>query len=219
MIRGVWTQGVGGAHLLCVYTCIPARRRRIRHPGPCPDGVRHQGQERGRGAARGTGASGWALRAPMNGANPGPPPPQQASGDCARPPPATLTSSGKGLTTPRLCQPFRQSWAALTVLRRQPRRKRRHRTNKGRGADIACSCLACAATLRAAGSGVTSGQASDIGREQVLKFGQPCVTGAAVKRHPRADRRMADRHHQFCRDVQARPDIRADQGRQAVRQG
>ena len=74
MIRGVWTQGVGGAHLLCVYTCIPARRRRIRHPGPCPDGVRHQGQERGRGAARGTGASGWALRAPMNGANPGPPP-------------------------------------------------------------------------------------------------------------------------------------------------
>jgi hypothetical protein len=75
MIRVFWNQGVGGAHLLCVHRVIPAhRRRRIRHPGPCRDGARHQGQERGRGAAGETCRTGWAMRAPMNGANPVPAP-------------------------------------------------------------------------------------------------------------------------------------------------
>ena len=41
---------------------------------PWPDGANHQGQERGRGATRGTGGNGWALRRPMNRANPGPGP-------------------------------------------------------------------------------------------------------------------------------------------------
>jgi hypothetical protein len=31
-------------------------------PAPCRDGARHQGQERGRGAARGTCARGWVTR-------------------------------------------------------------------------------------------------------------------------------------------------------------
>jgi hypothetical protein len=43
-------------------------------PGPCPDGARHQGQERGRGAARGTGGTGWAMRVPKTVANPVPAP-------------------------------------------------------------------------------------------------------------------------------------------------
>jgi hypothetical protein len=40
-------------------------------PRPCPDDARHQRQDRGRGAARGTCGTGWALRAPVMGANPG----------------------------------------------------------------------------------------------------------------------------------------------------
>jgi hypothetical protein len=99
MIQGVWTQWVGGAHLLCVHGFIPAPPPPHPPCRPCRDDADHQRQKAAGERCAGQDGRVWhcartrAARIPAR-------PPQQASGDCPACHATILTRPTAGGTGP-----------------------------------------------------------------------------------------------------------------------